>query len=85
MAESPTAAGAGFRVIALIATYNEEDIIGQVVEDLIRQGVEVYLVDDGSTDDTVARVEPWQGRGAVVESRRRAASPQLGRRCPPSG
>lgn len=55
----------GFRVIALVATYNEEDIVGQVVADLIGQGVEVYLIDDGSTDGTVAAVEPWQGRGVV--------------------
>ncbi|HET9768511.1 MAG TPA: glycosyltransferase [Thermoanaerobaculia bacterium] len=55
----------GFRVIALIATYNEEDIVAQVVADLIRQGVEVYLIDDGSTDGTVAQVEPFQGRGVV--------------------
>ena len=57
---------ADFSVIALIAAYNEADIIGQVVGDLITQGIQVYLLDDGSTDGTVAAVEPYVGRGVVA-------------------
>jgi hypothetical protein len=41
-----------FSVIALIAAHNEADIIGQVVEDLVHQRVQVYLLDDQSADDT---------------------------------
>src|SRR5882672_5085221 len=52
-----------FRVIAIVAAYNEEDIIGQAVSDLVGQGISVYFVDDGSTDGTVAEVEPFLGRG----------------------
>jgi hypothetical protein len=62
-----------FRVVALIAAYNEGDIVGQVVADLVSQGVEVVLIDDGSTDDTVARVEPFLGRGVLAIERRPAS------------
>ena len=53
------------RIVAIIAAYNEADIIGQVVEDFIRQGVAVWLIDHASTDGTVAAVEPWLGRGLL--------------------
>jgi glycosyltransferase involved in cell wall biosynthesis len=54
-----------FRVVAILATYNEADIIEHVVRDLIEQGVDVHVLDDGSTDDTVAIVEAFLGRGVV--------------------
>ena len=44
---------ADFSVVAIVAAYNEADIIGHVVGALIDQGVNVYFLDDGSTDDTV--------------------------------
>ncbi|MEO5826739.1 MAG: glycosyltransferase family 2 protein [Gemmatimonadales bacterium] len=53
------------RVIALLAAYNEADIIGLVVRHLINQGVDVYFLDNGSTDGTVAEVEPFVGRGVI--------------------
>ena len=52
-----------FSVVAIVAAYNEADVIGPVVGDLIAQGIEVYFLDDGSTDGTVAAVEPFLGRG----------------------
>ncbi|HEY3043845.1 MAG TPA: glycosyltransferase, partial [Vicinamibacterales bacterium] len=54
-----------FSVIALIAAYNEADIIEQVVTDLIHQGIQVYFMDDGSTDGTVAAVQRHLGCGVV--------------------
>src|SRR5258707_7291190 len=54
-----------FRVVAIVAAYNEADIIEQVVGDLIDQSVQVYLVDDGSTDGTAAAVERFVGRGLL--------------------
>jgi Glycosyl transferase family 2 len=59
-----------FRVIALIAAYNEGDIIGQVIDDLIRQNVQVYLIDDGSTDDTATAAEPFLDKGLIHIERR---------------
>src|SRR5439155_6142943 len=52
-------------VVAIVAAYNEADIIDQVVGDLIEQGVHVYLLDDGSTDGTAAAVERFTGRGLL--------------------
>src|SRR6185295_586532 len=36
-----------------------------VVSDLIHQGIQIYLMDDGSTDGTVAAVERHLGRGVL--------------------
>src|SRR5688572_6941606 len=66
---------ADFSVVALIAAYNEADIIEQVVSDLIAQGIQVYLLDDGSTDGTAAAVEPYVGRGVVAIEHLAAATP----------
>jgi hypothetical protein len=72
MRSSPTAPP-DFSVVALVAAYNEADIIGAVVGDLVEQGVQVYLLDDASTDGTVAAVEPYRGRGLLAVERLAAA------------
>jgi len=53
------------RVTAIVAAYNEADVIGQVVGDLAGQGVSVYLLDDGSTDGTAEAAGAWLGRGLL--------------------
>jgi uncharacterized coiled-coil protein SlyX len=58
-----------FRVVALIAAYNEEDILGTVVADLVDQGVMVYIIDHGSTDSTREVVEPYLGKGLIAVER----------------
>jgi hypothetical protein len=55
----------GFRVIALIAAYNEEDIISSVIGHLVDNGVDVYLIDNRSTDDTVSESRKWLGKGLL--------------------
>lgn len=64
---------APFSVVAIVAAYNEADIVGQVVADLIQQGIDVYFLDDGSTDGTVAEVDPYVGRGVLAIERLRPA------------
>jgi Glycosyl transferase family 2 len=54
------------RVVAIIAAHNEADVIEQVVGDLIAQGVQVYLIDHGSTDGTADRVRALVGRGLIA-------------------
>jgi glycosyltransferase involved in cell wall biosynthesis len=54
-----------FRVVAIVAAYNEADVIRHVVGDLIEQGVHVYVVDDGSTDGTAAAIKRYAGRGVI--------------------
>jgi hypothetical protein len=40
-------------LVAIMAAYNEADIIGATVSHLVEQGAFLYLLDDGSTDGTV--------------------------------
>jgi Glycosyl transferase family 2 len=62
---APTLLDDAFRVIALISAYNEADIVEPVLEHLALNGVWSYLIDDGSTDETVARAQRWLGRGLL--------------------
>ena len=54
-----------FRTIALLAAYNEADVISAVIGHLIESGVEVYLIDNRSTDDTVSEAKPWLKKGLL--------------------
>ena len=54
-----------FRVIALIAAYNEEDIISSAIGHLVDSGVDVYLIDNRSTDNTVSEARKWLGKGLL--------------------
>jgi Glycosyl transferase family 2 len=47
------------RVVALLATYNERRFIESCLGHLDEQGVDAYLIDNESTDGTVALAEPW--------------------------
>lgn len=58
-------ASSDFRVVAFMTAYNEEDIIFHSVSRLLRAGIEVYLIDNWSTDGTVAAVEPLLGKGLI--------------------
>jgi len=53
------------RVVAILATYNEERFIVPCLENLFRQGIQVYLIDNESTDQTVAIAQPYLGRGLI--------------------
>jgi hypothetical protein len=64
-----------FSVVAIVAAFNEADVIAPVVADLIDQGLQVYFLDDGSTDGTVAAIEPFLGRGVRAIERLRPPSP----------
>ena len=55
----------GFRVIALVSSYNEGDVISPVIEHLVNNGVDVYLLDNRSTDDTVEQASRWLGKGLL--------------------
>src|SRR5258708_15630731 len=55
----------GLRVVAILATHNEERFIGGCLEHLIRHGVEVFVIDNDSTDRTVAIVEAHLGHGVI--------------------
>lgn len=50
-------------ICVLIPSYNEARTIGHIVSELTQKGFIVYVVDDGSTDDTAGIAH---ARGAVV-------------------
>ena len=41
------------RPLAILSTFNEEDVIGEVLQDWIEQGCDIHLLDNWSTDATV--------------------------------
>lgn len=53
------------RVVALLATHNERRFIELCLRHLREQGVDVYLIDNDSTDETVEIAERFLGRGVV--------------------
>lgn len=53
------------RVVTIMASYNEERYIAGCLEHLFSQGVEVYLLDNGSTDRTIEIAEGYLGRGLI--------------------
>jgi hypothetical protein len=59
-------------VTAIIATYNEEDVIGAVLTDLLDQGVRVHLLDQSSSDGTVAEAKRLGRRGRLTIERMEA-------------
>jgi hypothetical protein len=54
------------RVVAVLATYNEARFIGACLDHLIAQGVEVYLLDNSSTDETVEIARGYLHRGLIA-------------------
>jgi hypothetical protein len=54
-----------FRVVAILSVYNEADIISPVIGHLVENGVDVYLIDNHSTDATAEEASPWLGKGLL--------------------
>lgn len=50
---------------AIMAVYNEADIVREAVSKLIEQGIDVYLIDNASTDGTAHRVADLVGNGLI--------------------
>lgn len=41
-----------FKVLAIINVYNEADVIKQTIEHLLKEGIDVYIIDNWSKDNT---------------------------------
>ena len=52
-------------VVAILATRNEERFIEACLENLFKQEIEVYMLDNGSTDKTVKIAQRYLGRGLI--------------------
>jgi SAM-dependent methyltransferase len=55
----------GFRVTAILSAYNEADVIAPAIHHLVEQGIDVYLVDNWSTDGTLDRARGFLDRGLL--------------------
>lgn len=53
------------RACALMAVFNEADVIREAVSKLVAHGIDVHLIDNASTDGTAARVADLVGRGVT--------------------
>jgi Glycosyl transferase family 2 len=56
---------ADFRVVAIISAFNEADVISPVIGHLVENGVEVYLIDNRSTDGTAEAAKRWLRKGLL--------------------
>lgn len=58
-----------FRVVSLLAVRNEEQYIERCLEHLIKQGIDVYIIDNDSEDNTRKIAEKFLGHGVIyIES-----------------
>ena len=65
------------RVSVIIPTYNRWPMVGEAVESVLEQtcaNIELIVVDDGSTDDTVARLGTYGTRLRVISQERKGVS-----------
>jgi len=53
------------KIVSIIAAYNEEDIIGHVLDDYISKSIKVYFIDHHSTDNTLEQAKKFKGRGVI--------------------
>jgi glycosyl transferase family 2 len=53
------------RVVAILASYNEERFIANCIDHYIKHGVEVYLIDNESTDNTVEIAKTYLNNGLI--------------------
>lgn len=67
LSSSPARSGEerNVRVVAILATYNEDRFLAACLEHLFRHGVEAYLIDNCSTDQTVAIAQCYLGQGLI--------------------
>ena len=53
------------KIVGMIPVYNESDIIGSVLNHLLSQGIELVLLDNGSTDGSYEICSQYIGRGVL--------------------
>jgi len=53
------------KIVAILATYNEERFVANCVRNLVAQGASIYLIDNESTDATIRRVRETAGNALV--------------------
>jgi len=58
-----------FKIIAIMTSYNDADIIETSIQNLIEENIDVYLIDNWSTDETLDLAKKFKGKGLIgIES-----------------
>jgi glycosyltransferase involved in cell wall biosynthesis len=68
-ATKPPTDGAAPTVSVVLPTYNRADMVTRAVESVLAQtfpGIELIIIVDGSTDDTIPRLRPYHDRARVI-------------------
>ena len=53
------------KIIGMLSTYNDEDIISEVIENLLSQGIELVILDNGSKDKTFDICKKFLNKGVL--------------------
>lgn len=53
------------RVCAIVSCYNESDILRETISSLIKEGVDVYVLDNNSTDSSLEIAERYLNKGVI--------------------
>lgn len=53
------------KVCAFMSLYNEEDVIEEVIKKLIANGVDIFILDNGCTDETINIAGKYLGKGVI--------------------
>jgi len=53
------------RIVAMMFVYNEADIVGQTIDHLASQGIELVVLDNGSTDGSYEIIKNYVGTGVL--------------------
>jgi len=53
------------KIIGMLSTYNDEDIISEVIENLLSQGLELVILDNGSKDKTFDICKKFLDKGVL--------------------
>lgn len=56
----------GPSVLAIVCTRNESVHVTRCLRDFVAEGIDVVLIDHGSTDDTVAKARAFLGKGLLA-------------------
>ena len=53
------------KIVAILASYNEQRFIGACLDHYLQQGIHVYLLDNDSTDNTLEIAKQYLGRNLI--------------------